>query len=69
LVIGQVPCSRFSRGRHGMHYKHESSRFKSHGEHAEDAVPALDSTYGACYWGVRVVNRSRYGLVCDEGNR
>jgi hypothetical protein len=35
-----------------MRYKHESSRFKSNGENAGVAVPALDFAYSDCYWGI-----------------
>lgn len=52
LVIGQVPCLHFSRGRHGMQYKRESSRFKSNRKNAGVTVPALDCTYSGCYRGV-----------------
>lgn len=49
-----------------MHYKHESSRFKNNGEHAEVPVPALDCTYGDLLLGCLDGSTNTHGLICDQ---
>lgn len=51
-----------------MHYKHESSRFKSNGEHAEVPVPALDCTYGDLLLGCLSGGMNTCGLICEQRN-